>query len=315
MNSSSPAPIPVVLAGPTGIGKSAIALALAEQLGGEIICGDSRQVYDGMCIGAAGPTAQEQERVPHLGYHVVPPYEAYDAGRFWQDTDRYVAEVQARGRYPIIVGGTGLYLRIWRYGLSDVPPKDEAIRQRLEGEVAQGQLAALYEMLLRIDPEAAAAIEAQDSIRIVRALEIWELTGQKPSELRKSHGARPPRHNALWFLLDAEMGWLEKRLQQRAKQMFSAGLVAESEALVQRLGEEHTLSKTMGYQEAYALAQKRMSFEDALERTFRRQRQYAKRQRTWFRKETWWTCFPPDTPGLADALVEIIRKAQAPHVC
>ena len=307
MSSKSTFHLPVVLAGPTGIGKSAIALSLAEKLGAEIICGDSRQVYEGMYIGAAGPTAQEQKRVPHLGYHVVPPEEAYDAGRFWQDTDRYVAEVQARGRYPIIVGGTGLYLRIWRYGLTDVPPKDDAIRARLEMEVAQGQLPELYQKLLRIDPEAASGIEAQDSVRIVRALEIWEITGQKPSELRKSHGARPPRQDAYWFLLDAEMSWLEKRLHHRAKEMFALGLVAESEALVQRLGEAHTLSKTMGYQEAYAFAQKRITSEEALERTFRRQRQYAKRQRTWFRKETWWSCFAPDTPNLVERLVDRVR--------
>ena len=308
MSPASPLPLPVVLAGPTGIGKSAVALAMAERLGGEIICGDSRQVYEGMCIGAAGPTREEQERVPHVGYHVVPPEKAYDAGHFWQDTDRYVADVQARGRFPIIVGGTGLYLRIWRYGLSDVPPKDDAIRMRLEDDVAKGRLADLYQRLLQIDPEAASAIEEQDSVRIVRALEIWELTGQKPSALRKSHGGRPPRQSAHWFLLDADMGWLEKRLHHRAKQMFDTGLVAESEALVKRLGEEHTLSKTMGYREAYAFAQKQMSFDDALERTFRRQRQYAKRQRTWFRKETWWSCFAPETENLVELLVNRVRS-------
>lgn len=303
----SSAPVPVVLAGPTGIGKSAVALELAERLGGEIVCGDSRQVYEGMCIGAAGPTSSEQECVPHWGYHVVPPEEPYDAGRFWQDTDVHVKQILARGRYPIIVGGTGMYLRVWRYGLADVPPKDEAIRQRLDGEVEQGRLSTLYQQLARIDPDAAQAIEAQDGVRIVRALEIYELTGQKPSELRRSHGARPPRHQAVWFLLDAEMAWLTPRLHERACGMFAAGLVEESEALVQRLGDAHPLSKTMGYEEAYAWARQRISYEDALERTFRRQRQYAKRQRTWFRKETWWTGFAPDAPDLLDALVRRVH--------
>lgn len=314
MNASTVPLLPVVLAGPTGIGKSAIALALAERLGGEIVCGDSRQVYEGMRIGAAGPSLREQERVPHVGYHVVPPEEAYDAGRFWQDTDAYVQTIQARGRVPILVGGTGMYLRIWRYGLADVPPKDDAIRTRLEAEVELGNLPVLYEKLTFIDPEAAQAIEAQDSVRIVRALEIWELTGRKPSALRRSHGARPPRHRACWFLLDADMAWLSPRLHQRARQMYADGLLEESCALVQRLGEAHSLCKTMGYAEAYAWSLQQSTFDEALERTFRRQRQYAKRQRTWFRKETWWTCFSPETPALVETLSRLVRQSAAEHL-
>src|SRR5690606_4228525 len=124
--------VPVVLAGPTASGKSGLALALAERLGGEIVCADSRQVYEGMVIGAAGPSEDERRRVRHVSYQEDPPEERYDAGRFLADTDRFVREVSARGHRPILVGGSGLYLRSWRHGLSDVPARDDEVRARLE---------------------------------------------------------------------------------------------------------------------------------------------------------------------------------------
>src|SRR5690606_10186840 len=136
--------VPVVLAGPTASGKSGLGLALAERLGGEVVCADSRQVYEGMVIGAAGPADDEKRRAPHVGYHVVPPEERYDAGRFLSDTDRYVGEVRARGHLPILVGGSGLYLRSWRHGLTDVPPRDDEVRARLERELAEQGTQALH---------------------------------------------------------------------------------------------------------------------------------------------------------------------------
>lgn len=280
---------PWVIAGPTASGKSALAIDLAERLGGEIVCGDSRQVYAGMRVGAAGPSDAERRRVPHHGYHEVDPRETYDAGRFLVDTDRHIADIQARGRVPLIVGGSGLYLRSWRFGLPDVPPSDAAVRARLEAELREQGPGVLHARLQRIDPSGSARIASGDGVRIVRALEIWEVSGRAPSELRPGYEGASPRHEARWLLLEAPAPWLEGRLAARAQEMFAAGLPEEALALVERVGRDHRLLGTMGYEEALGVAEGTLTAAAALERTVTRQRQYARRQRTWFRKETWWT--------------------------
>lgn len=301
--------VPVVLAGPTASGKSGLALALAERLGGEIVCADSRQVYEGMVIGAAGPSEDERRRARHVGYHEVPPEERYDAGRFLADTDRFVREVSARGHLPILVGGSGLYLRSWRHGLSDVPARDDEVRARLERELERDGVEALHARLAREDPDAAREIQPRDPVRVVRALEILEVSGQRPSELRKSHGSDDVRVHARWLLLEAPMEWLTARLEQRAREMFEAGLVDEAVALRERLGPGHPLLGTMGYEEALLLAEGTLDEERALATLVRRQRQYARRQRTWFRKERWWTRLDASAP---DLLEQTLRALESP---
>lgn len=300
---------PVVLAGPTGSGKSGLALALAERLEGEIVCADSRQVYEGMVIGAAGPSDDERRRVKHVGYHVAPPEERYDAGRFLADTDRYVEEVRARGHLPILVGGSGLYLRSWRQGLSDVPPRDDEVRARLERELLERGVRALYERLTREDPETARAIAPSDPVRVVRALEILEVSGKKPSALRRSHGEGDARVHARWLLLEAPMEWLVPRLERRARAMLDEGLVEEALRLRERLGPGHPLLGTMGYEEALLLADGALDEQQALETIVRRQRQYARRQRTWFKKEGWWTRLDASAPDLVERALLALESA------
>jgi tRNA dimethylallyltransferase len=294
--------VPIVLAGPTASGKSGQALALAERLDGEIVCADSRQVYEAMRIGTASPDDDELDRVPHVGFNRVRPEESYDAGRFLEDTDRAVAEVAGRGRVPILVGGSGLYLRSWRFGLDDVPPRDDELRRRLEGEVEALGTEALHARLAELDPASAERIKPQDPVRIIRALEVHALTGRSASELRRSHGEGPPRVDARWLLLEAEQPWLRARLEARAREMFANGLVAEAVALRERLGAGHRLVATMGYEEALQVADGETPEVEAVAKTAQRQARYARRQRTWFKKEPWWRRFDAAAPDLAEQL-------------
>ena len=160
---------PIIIAGPTACGKSRKALQLALEINGEIICADSRQIYSHMTIGTAGPTAEELKCVPHHGFAHVDPDCDYNAGQFISDTDIYVAEVMSRGKTPILVGGTGLYLRSLRYGLSDVPPRDPAVRQGLLVQKAELGLNFLHAKLSELDPDAAKNIAANDEVRIILA--------------------------------------------------------------------------------------------------------------------------------------------------
>lgn len=298
---------PLVVAGPTGVGKSGLALSVAERVGGTIVCADSRQVYETMVIGTAAPDDDERARVPHVGFCEVPPEDVYDAGRFVSETDARCARLSAEDRLPLLVGGTGMYLRSWRCGLDDVPEADPALRTKLEAELDDVGPELMHRRLAGIDPETADRVAPTDPVRIVRALELFELTGQKASDLRRSHEGAAPRIDATWIWLDAPLDWIEPRLRVRAERMLAAGLVQEALALRARLGPEHRLVKTMGYEEALALHDGELAEDEALTRIVKRQRRYAKRQRTWFKKEPWWRRVDVPAAGdlgpLADELV------------
>lgn len=275
---------PIIIAGPTGSGKSAFAMQIAKDLDGEIICADSRQIYQRMSIGTACPTQQDYAKIPHHGFEKLDPREKYSAGQFIADTDAYVQEIISRKRTPILVGGTGLYLRAWRFGLDDVLPADVKIREKLDHE----SLETLYIRLQQVDPVSAGKIKPEDPVRIKRALEIYELTGQPASTLRQTDWTRKPRVPARWILLNPPN--LDERLKARVVSMFEEGLVQEALALRDYLGSDdpHERLKTPGYLEALQMADGEITQEQALELTFRRHRQYAKRQNTWFKKEGWW---------------------------
>ena len=222
---------PIIIAGPTASGKSALAMQIAKEVGGELICADSRQVYAHMSVGTAGPTLEEMSEIPHHGFAQIDPDQSYDAGQFVKDTDAYVAEILKRKRVPNLVGGTGLYLRAFRYGLSDVPARDNDVRAQIVATSEQIGWQKLHEQLTEIDSEAAQKIAANDEVRILRALEIWHLTKQKPSVLKKSHFLQTPRVEARWLLIYPEKAWLWDRLLARVKYMFDNGLVEEALAL------------------------------------------------------------------------------------
>ena len=281
--------IPLILAGPTGSGKSALALALAEKHGGEIVCADSRQFYVGMRIGTAGPTDSELARVRHHGFNSIDPMTTkFDAGLFLEFAYEKIAELQRQGIRPILVGGTGLYLRSLRYGFGEIARSDERIVQELEQECEDKGLAQLYDELAAVDPVSATVIKPSDRYRIIRALEIYRQSGEPASLKRKSFLEATPQLSAHWVLKKMPRAELEHRLFERVSHMFGAGLIEEAIDLAKRLPRDHWVLKIMGYQEALQVVDGSLSLAQGIERAFIRHRQYAKRQNTWFKKEVFY---------------------------
>lgn len=284
----------LLIAGPTASGKSALALELASRLGGEIINADSQQVYRGLDIGTGKPTRAERERIAHHLYDIADPGEQLDAAKFVALADAAIADVRARGRMALVVGGTGLWLRALRRGLVDAPPRHPEIRARLEREASEQGLAALHERLSKVDPESASRIQPGDPVRIIRALEVFEQGGVPLSELHRRHAALRPRLEAKLIALDLPMPALEQRIARRVRGMFDDGLVEEARAVAQDPAARDRLRRVMGYREALEVLEGRMGLGTAIEAVVRTQRQYAKRQRTWFRAEPDWTWLPVD---------------------
>ena len=302
---------PLVLAGPTAAGKSDLAVQIALRCNGLVICGDSRQLYSGMQIGAASPSILAKETVPHLGFGSRPAEPPQDANGFIHDADLWVKQAQAQQKQPIIVGGAGLYLRAFRFGLNDVPKSDPTIRAQLATELEKHGLASMHDKLKLVDPMGAAAIHQNDPVRVIRSLELFRITGTPPSQLRTSHAGRDVRVQAKWVLLEASMAWLGHRLRQRVEEMFTDGLVQEAVALRGQLGASHRLLDTMGYQEALKLNDGLLSEDEAIQETYRRHRQFARRQRTWFQKETWWQRVPAESSDLADQVLSLTDLAKS----
>lgn len=274
----------LVVAGPTASGKSALAIELAERVGAEIVSADSQQVYRHFDLGTAKPTASELKRVPHHLISVLEPFERCSAGRYRQLAVSAIAEIQARGRRVVVVGGTGLYLRVLLGGVMEAPPVDEGLRARLLKEAEEDPDAA-YERLRAIDPETAAGVSPKDRVRVVRALELYEGTGVVPSEQRKRHGFRQAQFDHRLFVLNPPRNELYRRIAERARTMFDSGLVQETRALVERGFGRTWPMRCVGYRQALQVVEGRITESQAVDETTRDTRRYAKRQLTWFRKE------------------------------
>lgn len=271
---------PVYLAGPTGVGKSAVALELAELLNGEIISVDSMQVYRGLNIGTAKPSAAERQRAPHHLIDVADLRQSFDAAQFVSLAGAAAHDIQERGRWPIFCGGTGLYFKAYLEGLGPAPPKDLTVRAELEAT----PLAVLLEELQRADPVTFAAIDRQNPRRIIRALEVIRLTGRPFSEQRAKWNQAGLGPRVVW--LSRPAGELVERIHQRVDDMFRRGLVAETEALLrQGLAESPTAMQALGYRQVVEHLGGTMSLAETIELVKIRTRQYAKRQRTWFQRQ------------------------------
>jgi len=275
---------PVCLAGPTGTGKTACALKVAEYLPIEIISVDSALVYRGMDIGTAKPSAAEMAAVRHHLIDIIDPLEAYSAAEFARNAQQLAAEILARGRLPLLVGGTMLYFKALFDGLSPLPQADEAVRREIDARAAEQGWPALHEELARIDPPTAARLAPNDAQRIQRALEVWQLSGQTMSELHAQQERSPGVDWPLISLETEDRAWLHKRLGQRFAKMLDQGLVDEVRALRAR-GDLHLGLPSMrcvGYRQTWeALDADR--FGDLQERGAAATRQLAKRQITWLR--------------------------------
>ena len=277
-------PDAVLLLGPTACGKSALALALARALPIEIVSIDSAQVYRGMDIGTAKPSAAERAAVPHHLLDLIDPAEAYSAAQFVRDATAAVAQVRSRGRLPLLVGGTMLYAHALRAGLSDLPPADPQLRARLAARGALAGWPALHAELKRVDPATAERLPATDSQRIQRALEVFELTGTPLSQLQGR--ARPsPLRLATIALLPSDRRTLAARIAARFDAMLTAGFLDEVRALMARgdLSPELPSQRSVGYRQAWAHLSGATGFGEFRAAALQATRQLAKRQTTWLR--------------------------------
>jgi tRNA dimethylallyltransferase len=270
----------IVIVGPTAVGKTAVALAAAERLGGEIVNADSRQVFRHMDIGTAKPSAAEQARVPHHLIDRVAPDEPYTLADYQADAMTAIREIAGRGRWPILTGGTGLYVRSLLRGWTiPVAPPDPQRRDALRQEAADAGVPALHARLALIDPTAAARIESQDLVRIMRALEVYETTGRPISEQQQ---AIPPDFQLAAFALTRPRPALYARIDTRVEAMVDAGLREETRQLYDRFGPA-PLARTLGYAECLAEMLGELPENETVARIQQNTRRYAKRQLTWFR--------------------------------
>ena len=280
-------PLVVLLLGPTGSGKTALSLSLAERFGGEIVSCDSVAVYRGMDLGSAKPTAAERARAPHHLIDVANPDEPFTAGAYSRLARTALREIAARGRLPIATGGTGLYLRALTEGLFAAPERQEKLRERLRLSAEKRGGAWLHRMLARLDATRAQSIHANDTPKLIRAIEVC-LAGRRPMSemLEREDLARDPLtgFRLLRIGLDPPRAALYERINQRCAAMFAAGLVEETRGLLARYGPVKALD-ALGYRQALAVVRGEMSEEAGLAAAQQGHRNYAKRQMTWFRRE------------------------------
>jgi tRNA dimethylallyltransferase len=275
----------VVITGPTASGKSSLALALAEELGGEIVSADALQVYRGLDIGTAKPSREEQVRVPHHVIDVAEPTEAYSAGRFRADADRAIRAIRARGRPVLVCGGTALYLKALLQGLAPVPPRDTALRSQLVAAWEAGERAALFAELQAADPALAARLHPNDKSRILRGLEVWRMGGVPLSALQAGHGFSGSPYRALCLGIEVPREELYRRIDQRVLAMLEAGWADEVRGLLERgLPTDAPALLAIGYRELARWVREGGEWGRLVASIQQSTRHFAKRQLTWFRK-------------------------------
>lgn len=272
----------LVITGPTASGKSALALALAKAYNGEIVSADSMQIYKYMNIGTAKPTSEELLQVPHHMIDIVEPNEDYSVSRYSQEAYACVQDILARGKLPIICGGTGLYINALVKGNAFMGG-DDAVRDRLNTEYDQLGGQAMLERLIAVDGESA-KLHANDKKRIVRALEVYQVFGKTISRHNAETAAQPPRLDSLTLVLSPQpTELLYERINERVDQMMQQGLLDETNWLYQHGFLTGTAAQAIGYKELLGYIKKEMSLEECVALLKQKTRNYAKRQMTWFR--------------------------------
>ena len=283
MPSNESKPRVIVICGPTGIGKTAVAITLANEFNAEIISADSMQIYRRMDIGTAKPTPSEQRVARHHLIDIREPDEPFDAAVFVQTARAAAAEILARGRLPFLVGGTGLYIKAFLHGLFQTAAVDPTVRARLQADADEHGSEALYRRLETVDPAAAARLHPNDLFRIVRALETIETSGESISKCHAEHQFKDEPYEALKIGLQIERKALYRRIDQRVEAMLSAGLEQEvRQLLAGGCSAEGKSMQSIGYRHMVDYIQGRISMEECSRTLKRDTRRYAKRQLTWF---------------------------------
>ncbi len=275
----------LVICGPTGSGKSSLALDLAQRHPLEIVSADSRQIYRMMDIGTAKPSVAEQALVPHHMIDLIDPDQEFSVAAFVDQARPLIEQIHQRGRLPCVVGGTGLYIRALLGGLADLPTGDETLRKNLHTRELEQGSGTLHRELQQLDPEAAVAIHPNNLIRTVRALEVCLLTGHKFSAIKARHDFIDCSYRVVKIAYDYPREVLYRRIDLRTGKMLEAGLVAEVEMLVRRYGSDLKALQTLGYREVLEHLAGEYDAGTMCARIQTKTRQYAKKQLTWFRKE------------------------------
>ena len=301
----------IAIVGPTAAGKSALALALAESLDGEIVNYDSVQVYRGFDIGSGKLAPEERRGVPHHLLDGLEAEEQFTAGDYRREALRVLAGIKERARLPVFVGGTGLYLRAVFMGLFDGPPRSEELRGRLRAIAERRGREFLHRLLKRLDPEAAARIQLRDTQKSVRALEVCILARTPISKMQARGRSGLEGYRVVKVGLDPERKELYARINRRVERMFARGLVEETRALLARQDSSRIKALgALGYRQACAVAKGQMSLPEAILQTQVATRRYAKRQLTWFRHEagiTWLGGFGDD-PRIQSQVINLLQE-------
>ncbi len=273
----------IAVVGPTASGKTTLAVALAKKFGGEIVSADSRQIYRGMDIGTAKPTAAERRAVPHHLIDIRDPNEDYTVADYQRDAITAINDIITRGKVPLLVGGTGLYVRAVVENL-DIPKvqADAKLRAQIEKDIARDGLQAVFKRLVALDPEAAQVVDPKNPRRVVRALEVALATGAPFTAQRAKH---PPLFDTLTLGLDPPAEILRERIDWRVDDMFHDGLVDEVKALIKKYGGTTAAFNAIGYREVIDHLNGTLSLEDAIAAVKMNTWHYAKRQITWFKKD------------------------------
>jgi len=308
--SSARDPLLVALVGPTGSGKTTLSLAIAERFGGEIVNCDSVALYREFEIGTAKPSHEDRARVPHHLFDVFSPTQPCTAGDYARRARGVLEDIKQRGKLPIVVGGTGLYLRALLEGLFAGPPRSEELRERLRELAQQKGARYLHRVLQRLDREAAGKIHENDIPKLIRAIEVCLASRQKMTDLWQRGRSPLTGFRVLRIGLNPERNQLYSRINQRAKHMFDAGLLEETRALHEKYGAAAIPLQSLGYKQAMQLISGEIDRKLALWAAQQAHRNYAKRQLTWFRREPgvhWFTGFGDD----AETLKLVIALIQA----
>ena len=293
----------MAICGPTGVGKTALSLALSERVHAEIVGMDSVQIYKELDIGSAKASRAERERVPHHLIDVMEVEHEHNVGMYRDRAHQVVDEIHTRGKRALFVGGTGLYLRVTIHGLLDAPPPDREIRARHKEIVKRLGAPSLYEELSRIDPDLAERLHPNDAVRVSRGLEVWEQTGRTMSALQREHQFRLPHYHALKIALIRPRAELHDRIARRVTSMMERGLIEEVEAIVGRHGDGAQVLKSLGYAQVVAHLRGEISQEQAIAQITQQTRRYAKQQISWLRSE----------PGVIWARAPVIEEGEVPQ--
>lgn len=296
----------LVIIGPTAVGKTKLSIELAKRFNGEIISGDSMQVYKGMDIGTAKIRQEEMEGIPHYLLDIKEPHESFSAAEFQEKANRCIEDIHSRGKLPIIVGGTGLYIQsvIYDYHFSE-SPSDPDYREKLEQEVRESGIGPVFEKLKEVDPDSANRIHPNNIRRVIRALEIFHCTGKTMSDQLEQQPSEM-KYDTCMVGLTMEREQLYNRINQRVDKMFEDGLVKEVQSFFDQDLRDCQSIQAIGYKELYDYFEGRASLEDAADTLKQNSRRYAKRQLTWFRNKMdviWFNM--TDLDGFAKKIEEI----------